>query len=698
MHVSDLVLRPAPDPRPATVSASPARRPALDGVRAVAVAVVVVYHFGDGATSWLPGGFLGVDVFFVLSGYLITGLLVHEVRSTGRVDLAGFWVRRLRRLLPASSLLLVGVAGWTWWAARPETWPARRGDLQWTLGYLANWRFLLRGEDYFAAYSGASPLRHMWSLAVEEQFYVLWPLLVALGAVLLTGRGRCARLVRARTSVRAAVLVAVALTAVASAVWMGVAHATLGANRAYFGTDTRAFELLVGAAGAVWASPRPGRPRHPWPGTAAVAWTAVCGVLVAFVAMGDSTAPYYRGGAALVCLAVVAVLREVEGSPDGRLARWLSWRPAVALGRVSYGVYLWHWPITLWVPLPEDGDLAACAVAQVQRTALVLVLSLASYWLVERPVLRGRLPWVRFSRPRAVAGAVAAVACCLVVSLACTQLPGDLAAQMQVSADTECPGSTKTVFVACTRGTGTADPDLMVLGDSTARALGPGLDLATAAQGRRWVQAAWQRCVPTALLVVPNNLGAPDAVTSACTRSVGGVLTEALARWRPGTVVITEYYSHHQALLVDGRMVAAGTAEHDQVEYDAYTALVRQIRATGAQVVFLELPPPGESLGASVAAGRPAGDFPEAVGGEYVDGFNTVLRRVARENAGVVSVQVDDLFCPGGECTALSDGTIVRGDGVHVSYRYSQLIGPEILSRVDTARAVAEAESATSTS
>jgi peptidoglycan/LPS O-acetylase OafA/YrhL len=160
---------------PVTKSRDHARRPALDGLRALAVSGVAIYHFGGGAVSWLPGGFLGVDLFFVLSGYLITGLLLAEYAKRGRIDLLGFWVRRLRRLAPALLLVLLAVTAYIWWDTPPDAYPARRLDLFWTVGYLANWHLIATSETYFAAYTTASPLRHAWSLAVEEQFYFVWP-------------------------------------------------------------------------------------------------------------------------------------------------------------------------------------------------------------------------------------------------------------------------------------------------------------------------------------------------------------------------------------------------------------------------------------------------------------------------------------------------------------------------------------------
>src|SRR4029453_16043048 len=199
--VADRTAGPTPRQRPANQfdpgvgAAGHARRPGLDGVRALGVVAVVVYHFGGGgATSWLPGGFLGVDVFFVLSGYLITSLLLTEYARPGGVRLGAFWARRAQRLLPALALVLLAVCAWVWWASPINDYPRRRGDVLWSLAYLANWHLAGNGEDYFAQYGAASPLRPLLSVAVGEQFYVVGRLgligLLALGRRRGGGWGR----------------------------------------------------------------------------------------------------------------------------------------------------------------------------------------------------------------------------------------------------------------------------------------------------------------------------------------------------------------------------------------------------------------------------------------------------------------------------------------------------------------------------
>jgi peptidoglycan/LPS O-acetylase OafA/YrhL len=204
-------------------------QPALDGLRALAVAAVIAYHLGY---PWARGGYLGVDTFFVLSGYLITTLLLSESRASGHIDLPAFWIRRARRLLPALLLVLAAIAVYAAWATPTEAQASLRADGLFALFYSANWHFIADNNSYFDLFASPSLLEHTWSLAIEEQFYVVWPLVVA--ACLYLGRGRRRVLVVVAT---AAALASVALMAALAS----------DPTRAYFGTDTRVHSLLFGA-------------------------------------------------------------------------------------------------------------------------------------------------------------------------------------------------------------------------------------------------------------------------------------------------------------------------------------------------------------------------------------------------------------------------------------------------------------------
>jgi peptidoglycan/LPS O-acetylase OafA/YrhL len=223
-----------------------AYRPALDGLRAVSVAAVVAYHLDYG---WAGGGFLGVDVFFVLSGYLISSLLLSEWARRGRIDLRAFWARRARRLLPAVFLLLLALAAYAAIAAPADQLDRLRGDALATLLYVQNWWLILQGQSYFDLYAAPSPLRHAWSLAIEEQFYLLWPLVVFAA---LRGRGESRR----------PILLTCLLGTFASAAWMWACFDPVDPSRAYYGTGARAQTLLVGALLAVALEGRDGIARR----------------------------------------------------------------------------------------------------------------------------------------------------------------------------------------------------------------------------------------------------------------------------------------------------------------------------------------------------------------------------------------------------------------------------------------------------
>jgi peptidoglycan/LPS O-acetylase OafA/YrhL len=346
--------------------------PALDGVRAVAVAAVVLYHAGVAAT---PGGFLGVDVFFVLSGFLITSLLLEEQATRGRIDLGRFWLRRAKRLLPAAFLVIV-VAALAAAVLAPGDFARTRSDALASLVYANNWHQLLADHSYFAAFERPSLLLHLWSLAVEEQFYLLWPL--ALGLVV----GRLGR--------RNAAWITLA-AAIASATLMALLHEP-GADpsRIYFGTDTHASGLLIGALLA-FAWPL-GRLRTPPRRSAAAVldatgFLALAGLLFAIATWTDYDDGVYRGGLVMIALLTAALIAVVV-HPATRLGRALGAAPLVWIGKRSYGIYLWHWPV---MALTRPGiDVHAPRTAVVLgQIALTVALAAASYRYVEQPIRTG---------------------------------------------------------------------------------------------------------------------------------------------------------------------------------------------------------------------------------------------------------------------------------------------------------------------
>jgi peptidoglycan/LPS O-acetylase OafA/YrhL len=336
--------------------------------------VLSIMFFHANAT-WFPGGGIGVDVFFVLSGFLITGLLLDERRATGRFRLGPFYLRRAQRLLPALLVLLGFLLVWSFVGGLGEQAAELRRGLLFTLGYAA---------DIQVAYLGELPpfslVAHMWSLAIEEQFYLVWPLLLA---------GLLALGVRIRT-VLAVVLVAVAVVAVWRAhLWTGPADV----GRVYYGPDTHSDGLLVGCALALVASRVP-LPRTPLPALLGGAF------LVGQIRLDNHLDGFsYEGGFVLTALAAAAVVAGIVGAPHGPIATVLGWRPLAAVGAISYGLYLWHWPVFIilngsrvpldWLPL------------QVLRFAVTFAVAATSYLLLERPVLE----WGRRRRLAHVSGA-----------------------------------------------------------------------------------------------------------------------------------------------------------------------------------------------------------------------------------------------------------------------------------------------------
>src|SRR5580698_5573861 len=361
--------------------------PALDGMRACAVLAVMMFH---GGIPHMDGGFMGVDAFFVLSGFLITSLLLGEWRQALTIKLGAFWARRARRLLPALLLMLLFVAFFASVIVPKGTYGALRLDALATLLYVSNWHFILVNSNYFNETSASSPLLHTWSLAVEEQFYVIWPLVV-LGVLHFT------------RSLRALFALCCA-AAVASAIWMyHVYDGGLNTNRAYLGTDTRSQCLFIGCALAVGLVLLTQRRHEEGRLAAGELWRPesstgrmLCGVLgvlgaagaVALWVVTTSTSTFpYSGGFFLIGLSVASVILAAVGAPRSLVPRMLSWSPVRYVGRISYGLYIWHWPIFIWLDHSRTGLYGYELFAL--RVLVTFAVSVVSFHLVERPIRMG---------------------------------------------------------------------------------------------------------------------------------------------------------------------------------------------------------------------------------------------------------------------------------------------------------------------
>ncbi len=349
----------------------------LDGLRALAVVAVVIFHLDP---AWLPGGFLGVDIFFVISGFLITTLLVRERRATRRIDLRGFWTRRARRLLPAL-LVVVPAAILIARTVEADLLVGVRRQALGALTFSTNWLEIAQGSNYFAA-SSPQLFMNFWSLAVEEQFYLFWPL-VMLG--LLTLHRRFALTEGALATIVLGV-------GVASAVMMALTYDGANATRAYYGTDTHLFGLMLGASLAiVWTGPLRAYTTHPrW--CAHRRWFvggAVATIAALFALAGEEHAWTFALGIPLISVASAILLLAAVERP-GRLRTVLELPPLAWVGQRSYGIYLWHWPVILIVAqdIPTNAGTSAFVWTRVWAIVVTLALADLSFRFVETPVRR----------------------------------------------------------------------------------------------------------------------------------------------------------------------------------------------------------------------------------------------------------------------------------------------------------------------
>jgi peptidoglycan/LPS O-acetylase OafA/YrhL len=362
----------------------------LDGVRALAVLAVMAFHEG---LPWMPGGFLGVDVFFVLSGYLITDLLVAQFDRRGRLDLRGFWARRARRLLPALAVVLVTVTAAVT-VFEPDQLSSLRRALLAAVTFSSNWSQAVAHQSYFSVFGPPPPLQHLWSLAVEEQFYLVWPLVLAVAVIRLRRRWLRATIAWAGAAASAATMAAVYVPG-------------SDPSFVYYGTDTHASGLLIGAALALtWplarvaaASARAARALDVAGllGLAAIAW--------AITHFAGSDAALYPAGLVFAALAAGAVV--IAAAAPGWIGRMLGCRPLRWLGVRSYGIYLWHWPVIALFPAVAGYGVNVAEV-RLAETVLPILLAAASWRWIEEPILRNSFGTTLRQRRRQIIGALTA--------------------------------------------------------------------------------------------------------------------------------------------------------------------------------------------------------------------------------------------------------------------------------------------------
>ena len=639
--------------------------PALDGLRAVAVTFVVAYHLEFG---WARGGFLGVDLFFVISGFLITTLLIQEHDNAGRISLGSFWTRRFRRLVPPLVIMTAATVAATRLFGLPEQWASIRWDAAAAVGYIANWRFVFADQSYFETLLGPSPLRHTWSLAVEEQWYVLWPAVVV-GLLLLATRSAWSRW---------APIGLIAAGAVGSAILMAALYDPADPTRVYFGTDTRAQQLLVGA-GLAWLMSRYRLPNSAASGRLRGAMVTVA--FAGFVAIAATTsdeAPWLYHGGFLAISVLCAVIVWAVSHNDGPLP-WLGVGPLVWVGTRSYGIYLWHWPVIVFVGPAMGIELSRYPLAALQ-VVIAVALAELSFRLIERPVRISKLrPGFLIGGWTAISAITALVAVLILVPPQGRSLNAEvIRPDPTTTTSTTTPPPTRPGTATSSTVATTVAPQpttVLLLGDSTAVSL---MERRSIDFGPSWNVQASARVGCSFVVGNPIDVGATFAITQG--EECGqwrAEWSDAFAQVRPDVAVVMigawEVLDHN----VEGGVVRFP----DPAWYDLVrTAVGEAISIAGTDdtpVVLLTLPCMQQSIDS---------DFPAQARNDAVrvSAFNDLLRDAAAVNPNVSIIELHDRLCPDGVFLAEVDGAPLRYDGVHVTPEGANYVWPWLLDELSS--------------
>jgi len=717
------VNRVATAPRPASRRSSPASgravlpqkqfRSDIEGLRAVAVIAVVFFHAG---VPGVGGGYIGVDVFFVVSGFLITGLLWREASTTGAVGLATFYGARARRLLPAAVTVIVATCVASVVLLPPLQARSVIGDGIASALYAGNYRFAIQGTDYLTADAPPSPLQHYWSLGVEEQFYLLWPALI-IGTAWLLARLARRTGVGASRSVVPYVLVLGVLATVSFMV--SLAWTDTWPSWAYFSLPTRAWELAVGGLIALTATAW----RHlPGPSAAVVGWGGLALIVVTCTQIGEET-PYPGTTALLPVLGTALVIGAGCATTELGVGRVLS-KPAMrAIGRLSYSWYLWHWPVLLLAPALVGQPLGLAG-----RLAMVVVsfvLAILTLHLVENPV-RFATSLTASAQRSLVAGGVLtalAVAACLVLlmvrpvpvgqgtaaapvaigpaaptvgapppmsvrdqvlaavakSAAGGPVPANLTPALNAIAKPDvfvngCVLSWRDVAQPdCVSGDAAAPTTVALVGDSHAAMWQPALE--PYAQERHWRLETMSK-VLCPFLDLPTN-----------SPYLGRKFTEC-EQWR-GSVMARLFKEKPQVIVLDmSRRYGAdfGFTSYDQAWLDRLTLVVKTLRRTGAKVlVASQVPDPHGTVPTCVSAHM---DNAIACAPSRADGLNDA--GMAAESAATAAgggqyMNLSELFCTAGRCPVIVGNTLVFRDDNHITTEYARVLAPLLTEMIERA-------------
>ena len=676
----------------------------MEGLRAVAIAAVLLCHAG---LPFAAGGYVGVDVFFVISGFLITGLLLRELERTGTVSLVRFYARRARRLLPLLFVVLAVTVIGSRLLFSPVQGAEVSGDVVASAFYVVNWHFAAESVDYFAHGADPSPVQHLWSLAIEEQFYLVWPTLLLLVAVPFLLRGYSPRPV-------IAVLVAViALVSLA----LGVQQTADQPNAAYFSTPGRAWELALGAALALLGSAR-----LPRAAALALGWGGLAAIIFAVLSF-DSTTPFPGLAALVPTLGTAALIlagastASGSGQPRGGAleaatpARLLSLRPVRYVGRISYSWYLWHWPALIFAAALLGSLSLWAGVAVVAVSAIPTILS--HHW-IEEPLRRSTSPLGPPRRALAAGAGCTAVAAVAGLRLAVSQptlrtapsdeVPGAEALasqpQPQKRAEAVAPnpvsaredrsrmyedgclvGITGTKSNKCEYGRRDTDRTMILFGDSQAMQYFPALERLAEVHGWRLITLAKAECPPAAVRV--------DSATSGREyRECGEWRERALERIESiegrRTVLVTS--NNGYSPLDSGGSPRKGKERRQALKQGYVTTLKRLHR---------------EGIRAAVIKDQPSAavDIPSCVSRELRNLDTCAFRRphseedeidrqAAKEAPGARLVDLTDKICPRDVCRAVIGNALVYRDRSHMSATFAATLAPSLEQRLREAELI----------
>ena len=695
------------------------KRRDIQGLRAIAVTAVVADHL----LHWPSGGFAGVDVFFVISGFLITGLLLREYDRTGRISFSGFYRRRIRRILPAAAAVLAVTSALGFVLFNASRAQQTAADALWSFFFSANWHFAAAGTDYFQGAGPVSPLQHFWSLAVEEQFYFVWPALMLLIFWLGARAGKWGPdKTRRAAGTTMAVIVALSFG------WALIESAG-SPTVSYFSTLTRTWELGVGALLAVGSAaleriPALLRPCLGWAGVAVIIWS--------FFTIRSET-PFPGPGAALPVLATALVIAAGTGG-EQRLLWPLTNGISGYVGDISYSLYLWHFPAIIFLaPFFPEGSLLFNAVA----ISVMLLVSVVSFHLIEEPVRKSNwlsapkapnttVPGSRRMRSRqkrrtrlitvgtlAVLGLGASVyglmsaqvsrndvqvqaaspesaveagvtpeagrASALEKALAADSWPkltpdiGEL--KTKGHNDIECHVGPKEgdpsdadVLDSCLNGDKAALKTAFLLGDSYAASLSPGLIAALVPEGYKVVVLARSSCPAVEVAVkLADGSGYPRC------SDFQGFVRRQVAKHSPDLVVMSSWHGHANNRLASG---ATGSEAIEQWEAALATS-AKELAASAKRVVIVSGTPSGRNLQECATPISKPGDCVAPVPDEYktfADAERSVVQSLGSKAVSYIPVQ--DWFCASDRCPPFIGANPVYVDGGHLTASASEAAAP----------------------